>query len=170
MLTFDDTFLSMPDWINEDSLKNENNVFDDIDLASVFDAVCLPEMPEKKEKLTYVLERKTQLDILNNYENAKNKVKYEVVTNARSFINRKGRVVRGKPCCMEGCDNRSQSKGLCKSHGGGTRCIEEGCDKSSQGNQRCRNHGGGKRCMFPGCNKGTQRKGVCYLHYKQHRH
>lgn len=82
-----------------------------------------------------------------------------------TFINKEGRVIRGKPCSFPaGCYNRAQSGGLCKAHGGGARCNVDGCNRSSQGRGKCRTHGGGKRCSFKGCEKGTQRKGYCFFH------
>ena len=82
-----------------------------------------------------------------------------------TFVNKEGRVIRGKPCSfLGGCYNRAQSGGLCKAHGGGARCVIDGCTRSSQGNGKCRSHGGGKRCKVEGCVKGCQRGGYCYFH------
>ena len=92
------------------------------------------------------------------------KVKKTSVVNA--FVNKNGKLIRGKPCqWKDGCGNRSQSRGLCKLHGGGARCrFSEGCSKSSQGGGYCRLHGGGKACVFSGCNKGQQRNQFCFQH------
>lgn len=93
----------------------------------------------------------------------KKKTKRRRSTN--TFVNKEGRVIRGKPCSFPGgCYNRAQSGGLCKSHGGGARCTVTGCNRSSQGHGKCRTHGGGRKCSFKGCSKGTQRNGYCFLH------
>lgn len=80
------------------------------------------------------------------------------------FVNRSGKVIRGKPCSVFECYNRAQSGGKCKAHGGGARCTVHGCTNSSQGGGFCRTHGGGKKCKIPGCEKGNQRAGYCHLH------
>lgn len=92
------------------------------------------------------------------------KQKKQLKPGSNTFVNKDGKLIRGKPCDTPGCLKRAQSAGKCKSHGGGARCVVDGCTKSSQGNGRCRTHGGGKRCNYTGCTKGTQRGGFCYLH------
>lgn len=166
--TFDDDFLTFDgevstfEWIREDSLGMEKSS-GDIDLAQY---VCEAWIPEEAEILSFSANEhdkqsfvRETTDFLRSFSADKR--------GAQTFVNRKGKMIRGKPCLEEGCDNRRQSKGLCKSHGGGKRCIEVGCTKSSQGNQRCRSHGGGKQCSYTGCIKGTQKDGSCYLHYKK---
>lgn len=85
---------------------------------------------------------------------------------SNTFVNKDGRLIRGKPCEVLYCQKRAQSQGLCKSHGGGKRCSIEGCGKSSQGGGKCRSHGGGKRCTVLHCTKGRQQGEFCYQHKK----
>jgi hypothetical protein len=64
-----------------------------------------------------------------------------------------------KPCEIDGCTSIAQSKGLCRTHGGGKRCqYPEGCRKGAIGATLfCVAHGGGKRCQYPGgCDKSAQ--------------
>mmetsp|Transcript_10011 Transcript_10011/g.29520 ORF Transcript_10011/g.29520 Transcript_10011/m.29520 type:complete len:604 (-) Transcript_10011:5390-7201(-) len=61
-----------------------------------------------------------------------------------------------RQCRVDGCERRILSKGLCGSHGGGSRCTKEGCDKFDAGGGFCVRHGGGRRCSFPVCPKGAQ--------------
>ena len=82
-----------------------------------------------------------------------------------AFVNKDGKLIRGKPCDSHGCGRRAQSRGHCKLHGGGARCkFIGGCSKSSQGGGYCRSHGGGKKCVFLGCCKGQQRNQFCFQH------
>ncbi|KAH9191380.1 hypothetical protein AeNC1_006644 [Aphanomyces euteiches] len=71
---------------------------------------------------------------------------------------------RRKNCSIEGCNNLSRSKGLCKAHGGGRRCSVQGCTRASQSSSLCIAHGGGKRCTVEGCTKAAQSRGMCKAH------
>ncbi|RLO10962.1 hypothetical protein DYB28_009576, partial [Aphanomyces astaci] len=71
---------------------------------------------------------------------------------------------RRKNCSMDGCNNLSRSKGLCKAHGGGRRCSVQGCTRASQSSSLCIAHGGGKRCTVDGCTKAAQSRGMCKAH------
>lgn len=71
---------------------------------------------------------------------------------------------RHVPCSKAGCQRYAQTKGLCKTHGGGIRCKEPGCFKVAQTGGRCRRHGGARPCRFAGCEVGAQRDGLCSSH------
>ncbi|KAG1704877.1 hypothetical protein DVH05_004906 [Phytophthora capsici] len=70
---------------------------------------------------------------------------------------------------MEGCDRRGKSRGLCWSHGGGTKCSHSDRSKVAVSNGLCWAHGGGKRCVFKGCKKAAYERNnnYCSHHMKQ---
>lgn len=72
-------------------------------------------------------------------------------------------------CKVVNCVRKAKARGLCWSHGGGTKCRVVGCIKVAVSIGLCWAHGGGKRCSIDGCVKpGYERTdNMCPLHYKE---
>lgn len=70
---------------------------------------------------------------------------------------------------VDGCERRTKSRGLCWTHGGGTKCSDAQCVKVAVSNGRCWAHGGGKRCAYKGCRKAAYERNhnYCDHHYEQ---
>ncbi|KAJ8566311.1 hypothetical protein ON010_g6812 [Phytophthora cinnamomi] len=72
----------------------------------------------------------------------------------------------GVHCRVPQCPKLAQSQGLCVAHGGGRRCQVTGCGKLAQYKRLCLAHGGGRRCSVADCLKHAQVRGCCKAHAK----
>ncbi|RLN78712.1 hypothetical protein BBJ28_00011818 [Nothophytophthora sp. Chile5] len=83
------------------------------------------------------------------------------------------RLVGGYTICkIDGCAKRAKSRGICWSHGGGTRCKTDGCAKIAVSLGRCWAHGGGKRCLIETCRKPASERtnNFCSDHFSWYHH
>jgi len=99
-------------------------------------------------------------------------VKYQAVTlDVSCSWPKKSATGCGKPrykCLIEGCEKRSQIRGLCREHGGhnrGVACNIEGCPKRVLAKGLCIEHGGGTPCAYEGCFKYPSKDGHCLAHW-----
>jgi hypothetical protein len=71
-------------------------------------------------------------------------------------------------CTHTGCPIRSQTHGLCRKHGGGTRpmCRHPGCTTGANAHGLCFKHGGTtlSRCKHQDCTTREQARGLCFKH------
>ncbi|KAF1773187.1 hypothetical protein GQ600_2130 [Phytophthora cactorum] len=68
-------------------------------------------------------------------------------------------------CRSSECSNAARSRGLCPTHGGGTRCRIQGCLKHVVSGGLCVAQGGGRRCRgSPSCSSTAVSRGLCVQH------
>jgi len=72
-------------------------------------------------------------------------------------------------CKVDKCTRKAKARGLCWSHGGGTKCRQAECAKVAVSSGFCWAHGGGKRCGVAGCIKpGYERTAnLCPQHFRE---